>query len=145
MQEKCVFWIVFFLVQSRIRMRLLPAWQYVTVCYAYRVNHARGTESKQNPLGSAAWSLANLCFLRVNPSHKQLLHTVTQATGALAYRQRIWQVVCAFGYARRKKSAIHKQAAEKSRFCFYSVPIARIYREAQPTDKSLLYLQANYS
>ena len=28
-------------------------------------------------------------------------------------------------------------AAEKSRFCFYSVPLARIYRGAQPTGKTL--------
>ena len=53
--------------------------QYATVCYACRVNHASGTESKQNRLDSVALLLNPKHILRVNPSHKRLQNTVTQA------------------------------------------------------------------
>ena len=76
-------------------------------------------------------------YVRVNPLHKQLLNTGTQETGARRIGRGFDRSFVRSGTRGERNPLFINMTAEKSRFCFYSVPIARIYREAQPTGKTL--------
>ena len=71
------------------------------------------------------------------PSHKQLLNTGTQETGARRIGRGFDRSFVRSGTRGERNPLFINMAAEKSRFCFYSVPLARIYRGAQPTGKTL--------
>ena len=128
---------------------LSPSWQYFTVCYAYRVNHANGTESKHKCLSllpdirlryvfSACTRRINDCrtLSRKVRSHIQSVYCCalldksvkSDAADSVAVvrektLQRIWQVVYATGYARQSIWLFITRQQRKP-VLLYSVPSA---------------------
>ena len=103
-------WCLFACTGMPSLMRPCFVWQHSTVCYAWRVNHAGGTEQKQNQLFSGAWYLSNLRIFRANPPHKRQSSAVIQRMDACTFRlctksisRTLSSHLCA-GYARRNMS-----------------------------------------